>query len=215
MELFNALHGSFLGANFPWYLAASIIVVLAVGYTGASLVLWTLALAAILIGFNAPVWALTTFAVIALVFNVKPLRTILLTSFIMKLMKGFLPKISETEKVALEAGVVWVEKDLFSGKPDLKKLLKETYPKLTREEQAFLDGPVERLCEVLDDWKIWQDKEIPREAWDIMKKEKFFGMIIPKEYGGLGFSALANSSVVMKVATRSCAACVTVMVPNS
>ncbi|MBI4411272.1 MAG: acyl-CoA dehydrogenase, partial [Deltaproteobacteria bacterium] len=83
------------------------------------------------------------------------------------------------------------------------------------EEQAFHDGPLERLCDVLDDWKSWQDKEIPREAWDIMKKDKFFGMIIPKEYGGLGFSALANSSVVMKVATRSCAACVTVMVPNS
>ena len=215
MELFNTLHGFFLGAYFPWYLAGSFVLVLALGYLGAPLVLWTLALAVIVVGFKAPLWALYTFAVIALIFNSKPIRRILLTSFIMKLMKGFLPKISDTERVALEAGVVWVEKDLFSGHPNFKKMLAEPYPALTREEQAFIDGPVNRLCDATDDWKVWQERELPKEAWDIMKKERFLGMIIPKEYGGLGFSALAHSAVIQKLATRSIPLTVTSMVPNS
>lgn len=215
MELFNTLHGSFLGTNFPWYVAGSIIVVLAAGYLGASLIVWTLALAVILIGWNAPPWALYTFATVAVIFNIKPIRRTLLTAGIMKLMKGFLPKISDTERVALEAGVVWVEKDIFSGRPNFKKMLAEPYPGLTREEQAFLDGPVNRLCDVTDDWKVWQERELPQTAWDIMKKERFLGMIIPKEYGGLGFSALAHSAVIQKLATRSIPLTVTAMVPNS
>lgn len=215
MEYFNSIHGAFLGNYLVWYIIGSVVIALALGFLGARLITWTLAAAVMLVGFKAPLPALYAFAGVALIFNIYPIRRILITSFLMKIMKGFLPKISETEKVALEAGVVWVEKDLFSGKPNLKKMLKETYPKLTKEEQDFLDGPVERLCESIDDWKVWQDKELPKEVWDIMKEEKLFGMIIPKEYGGLGFSAMANSAVVMKIATRSIPATVTVMVPNS
>ena len=143
------------------------------------------------------------------------LRRTCLTSWIMKIMKSFLPKISETERVALEAGVVWVEKDLFSGKPDFKKLLQEPYPELTKDEQDFLNGPVERLCRVTNDWQVWKERELPLQVWEIMKKERFFGMIIPKQYGGLGFSALAHSAVIAKLASRSIPLCVTVMVPNS
>lgn len=214
MELFNSLFGAFrAGAGI--YAAATVLVALILGFTGAPFILWTLAIAAALIGFGAPLPVLYAFAAVAVIFNIKPLRAVIVTAPVMKLMKGFLPKISETERTALEAGVVWVEKDLFSGKPDFKKILNEPYPQLTQEEKDFMNGPVERLCAALDDWKIWQSRELPQEAWDIIKKERFLGMIIPKEYGGLGFTALAHSEVIMKLATRSIPATVTVMVPNS
>ena len=145
----------------------------------------------------------------------KPLRRLLISNVVMKVMKSVLRQISDTERTALEAGVVWVEKDLFSGKPDLKKLKQEPYPELTEDEKAFLNGPVEEACKLVNDWEIWQNREMPEEVWSYLKKEKFFGMIIPKEYGGLGFSALAHGAVVEKLSSRSVVAGVTVMVPNS
>ncbi len=214
MEFFNTVYGVFL-SNLNLAIVGSVLAVLVIGFTGAPFLVWSLVIAGILVGFKVPLPLLYAFLGVAVLFNVKPLRRTLITSILMKVMKGFMPKISETEKVALEAGVVWVEKDLFSGKPDFKKILNEPYPQLTKEEQEFLNGPVNRLCEVLDDWKIWNERELPKEAWDIIKKEKFLGMIIPKEYGGLGFSALAHSEVIMKLGARSTPACVTVMVPNS
>lgn len=128
---------------------------------------------------------------------------------------GFLPKISPTEKTAIEAGTVWVDGELFSGKPDFGRLLSEPYPDLTDEERAFLDGPAEEVCRMTTDWEIGQRRNLPPEVWDFLKKERFFGMIIPKAYGGLGFSASANSAVVAKLSARSQALGVTVMVPNS
>src|SRR5207253_1584638 len=95
---------------------------------------------------------------------------------------GFLPKISDTERAAIDAGTVWVEKDLFSGKPDFDKLMKESYPNLTAEEQAFMNGPVEELCKMLDHWEIWKSRKLSDEAFDYIKKQRFLGMIIPKEY---------------------------------
>ena len=89
------------------------------------------------------------------------------------------------------------------------------YPKLTAEEQAFLDGPVEELCKMTNDWELWQDGDLPPHIWDYLKKNKFLGMIIPKEYNGLGFSHFAHSEVIQKLASRSVPLCVTVMVPNS
>jgi len=198
-----------------WSIAGSALAILIIGYTGAPFVVWAIAIAAILAGFGAPTWLLAAFGVVAGIGIIKPLRGVIVSGPLMKIMAGFMPKISETERVALEAGVVWVEKDLFSGKPDFKKMMNEPYPDLTAEEKAFMDGPVERLCEVLDDWKIWQTRELPQEAWDIIKKERFLGMIIPKEFGGLGFTALAHSAVIKKIGARSTPACVTVMVPNS
>ena len=97
----------------------------------------------------------------------------------------------------------WFDGDIFSGKPDWDKFFKAKSFELTEEEQTFVDGPVEKLCALLDDWKIQQDRELPPEAWDYIKKEKFFGLVIPKEYGGLGFSASGHSAVVTKIATRS------------
>ncbi len=127
-----------------------------------------------------------------------------------------LPPMSDTEREALEAGDVWWDADLFTGNPDWSKLLGYAPATLTAEEQAFLNGPVDALCAMLDEWKIsWELRDLPEEVWDFIKREKFFGMIIPKEYGGLGFSPYAHSEVVRKISTRSVMAAVTVMVPNS
>lgn len=127
-----------------------------------------------------------------------------------------IPPMSSTEREAIEAGTVWWDASLFTGNPDWTQLLRAPKAALSDEEQAFLAGPVEELCALLDDWRIqheWHD--LPPEAWAFIKAGKFFGMIIPKRYGGLGFSAQAHSAVVSKIATRSIAGAVTVMVPNS
>ena len=105
--------------------------------------------------------------------------------FLMKSL-GFLPTISKTEKEAIEAGTTWVDADLFSGKPNFNKLLSIKYSVLSEEEQAFLDGPVEALCSQVVDWDVYQSRDFPEHVWDMLKKERFFGLIIPKEYGGLG-----------------------------
>lgn len=211
----NPFFGFFHGPQLPWCIAGAVLVLLVLGYTGSPLIAWTLAVAVALAGLGVPPPVLYAFLAVAAVFNIRPIRRALVTSWVMRLMKGFMPKISETERTALEAGVVWIEKDLFSGKPDFKGILKEPYPELTAEEKAFLDGPVERVCAVTDDWKVYQERELPPEAWDLLKKERFFGMVIPKEYGGLGFSALAHSAVLQKLGSRCVPLCVTAMVPNS
>ena len=104
--------------------------------------------------------------------------------------KGVLPALSQTESEALTAGEVWWEAELFSGNPDWKKLHAVKAPKLTNEEQAFLDGPCQELCGMIDDWQINQeDGDLPAEVWQFLRDKKFFGMIIPKSHGGLEFSA--------------------------
>ena len=123
---------------------------------------------------------------------------------------------SQTEKEAIDAGTVWWDADLFSGKPDWNKLLATPAPRLSAEEQAFLDGPVEELCAMCNDWEITHERlDLPPHVWQFIKDKGFLGMIIPKQYGGLGFSALAHSAVVMKLSTRSSTAAISVMVPNS
>jgi acyl-CoA dehydrogenase len=193
----------------------NVVVLLGIGFVGAPLVVWTVAFSASLFLFGAPAWLLVAFLAVMAIFNVKPIRRALVSKPLMGIMAPIMPAISETERTALDAGVTWVETDLFSGKPDFTKLMNEPYPDLTAEEKAFMAGPVERLCEAIDDWEIWEKRELPPDVWAIIKKEKFLGMIIPKEYGGLGFSALAHSEVIMKLASRSIPACITVMVPNS
>lgn len=127
-----------------------------------------------------------------------------------------MPPISRTESEAIEAGDVWWEKDLFRGRPQWKEFLATPQPKLSAEEQDFLDNQVETLCAMLDDWKILnQSRDLPSEVWNYLKQERFLGMSIPKEFGGRGFSALAHSTVIVKIATRSISAAVNTMVPNS
>ncbi|MCY1263306.1 Acyl-coenzyme A dehydrogenase [compost metagenome] len=126
-----------------------------------------------------------------------------------------LPPMSDTEREAIEAGTVWWDGELFSGRPDWNKLLDYPRPQLSEEEQAFVDGPTEQLCAMVDDWELGRRMDLPEDAWAFIRQQGFFGLIIPKEYGGKGFSALAHSQVVMKLATRSGDLASTVMVPNS
>ncbi len=165
-------------------------------------------------GGGMVVWLI--FVLAAALLNAVPLRRVLLSRPLYGLFRKVLPPMSQTEREALEAGTVWWDGELFSGRPDWQKLLAEPAPALTAAEQAFLDGPVEELCLMLDDWKICNElHDLPPDVWQFIKDKGFFGMIIPKEYGGLQFSALAHSQVIMKISSRSVAAAVTVMVPNS
>ena len=135
---------------------------------------------------------------------------------LLKMFAKVTPKLSETEQTALEAGTVGFEGELFSGKPDWHELLKQPRPELSVEEQAFMDGPVEELCAMIDDWQITHElADLPPNVWEFIKKNKFFGMIIPKQYGGLQFSALAHSAVLQKLSTMSATVSSTVAVPNS
>ena len=149
--------------------------------------------------------------------SIPHLRRTILTKPIFTLLKHLklLPEISETERVALRAGNNWIEKDLFSGNPNFKKILKESYPRLSKDEKTFIDTKAEKICEMTDDWQTFQDNNLSKEVWSYLKKEKFFGMNIPKKYGGLALSPLAQSTVVQKLATRSQTLAITVMVPNS
>ncbi len=165
--------------------------------------------------FILPVWSFFLFLIV-LPFNIPLFRKKIVSSPLLSLFRKRVPPMSQTEKEALEAGTVWWDAELFSGRPDWKKLLAFPSPVLTAAEQAFLDGPVEQLCQMLDDWSVNEEyHDLPPEVWKFIKENRFFGMIIPKKYGGLEISALAHSSVIMKIASRSFPASVTVMVPNS
>ena len=161
-------------------------------------------------------WFLVLIAITAAVVLLPPLRRALLTGPIFALYKKMLPAMSQTEREALEAGTVWWEGELFSGKPAWGKLLAYPQPKLSAEEQAFLDKECEALCAMANDWNTTQiHHDLPPEVWAYIKEKGFLGMIIPKRYGGLEFSAYAHSAVVQKLSTRCSAAAVSVMVPNS
>ncbi|MFT3847880.1 MAG: acyl-CoA dehydrogenase [Propionivibrio sp.] len=151
-----------------------------------------------------------------LVLALPPLRRAVLSRAIFRTYKSILPQMSETERDALEAGTVWWEGDLFQGKPDWAKLLAYPVPKLTEEEQSFMDNEVEKACALVNDWKVTTEAhDLSGETWNYVKDKGFLGMIIPKSYGGLGFSAYAHSQIVTKLSTRSSALAVSVMVPNS
>lgn len=186
-------------------------------YRGTPLWLWAIAGLTALAGFNSPLWLISVYIVLVIVLNIKPLRRAMLSGPLMKFLDALkiLPAISETEQTAIDAGTVWVEGELFSGKPDLKRLSEETYPELTEKERAFLDGPVEELCAMVSDWEVFQRKDFPKKAWAFMKEQRFFGLIIPENYGGHGFSANAHSQIVAKLASRCGPLATTVMVPNS
>ncbi|GAA0270536.1 acyl-CoA dehydrogenase [Pseudomonas rhodesiae] len=168
---------------------------------------------------HAPGWLLVILwvllAVVAAPLLLPDLRRQYFTKPLFSWFQKVLPPMSETERDAIDAGTVWWDGELFSGRPDWDKLL--AYPKvqLTEEEQAFIDGPTEELCAMVSDWEIGQAMDLPPAAWAHIKTHGFFALIIPKEYGGKGFSAYAHSQVAMKLATRSGDLASTVMVPNS
>lgn len=161
-----------------------------------------------------PAW--TLFFVVSLLLYVDKLRMSLLTKPILNFYRKVQPKMSKTEKDAIAAGTVDWDAELFSGQPNWHKLMAYPLPKLTEEEQAFLDGPVEQLCSMIDDWDITHNRaDLPPEVWQFMKDNGFFGIIIPKEYDGKAFSAYAHSRIIIKVAGVSITASSTISVPNS
>ena len=185
---------------------------------------WTVAVATGLLllgwaGDTSPVvltLACIIVVILALLLNPGPMRRALLGAPLLDVFRRILPQMSATEKEALDAGTVWWDGELFSGKPDWHKLRAYPKPTLSVEEQAFLDGPVEELCEMVNEWEITNHMyDLPPQAWQFIKDQGFLGMIIPKTFGGKGFSALAHSAVIMKLSTRSETAAVSVMVPNS
>ncbi|NND72952.1 MAG: acyl-CoA dehydrogenase, partial [Rhodothermales bacterium] len=207
----------FLSGTETWMVvAAAALVVFVLGFTGAPLLVWAAFTFVLLYGLGAPMWVWLVVAIPVALLTIPPLRR-MISLGVMKTLGAldFLPAISATEKEAIDAGTVWVEGELFSGKPDFKRILSESYPDLSDEEQAFVDGPVQTVCEMTNDWEVFQNRDLPDEVWAYMKENKFLGMIIPKKYGGLGFSASANSAVVAKLASSSTVLGISVMVPNS
>jgi acyl-CoA dehydrogenase len=193
--------------------------------------LWAWALVALVVGLLSRLTTTPEFAidlvswwtVVALIsaiifglLTITPIRRAVLTGPAYAMVKRILPRVSRTEQEALDAGTVGWDAELFSGQPRWDKLLGIRKVTLTAEEQAFLDGPVNDVCAMMDDWDIRHNRaDLPPEVWAFLKEKGFLGMLIGKEHGGLGFSAQAQSQVVSKVASRSVAAGITVMVPNS
>ena len=196
-------------------------------YRGADLAVTTAAVAGILAGFTLFQWqtaaigsgtlvSWAVLAVLAVLLNFKPLRRALISGPGLRAFRAVMPEMSDTEREALEAGTVWWEGELFSGRPDFDRLRDQPIGQLSEEEQAFLEGPVNELCRMLDEWKItheWSD--LPPAAWDFIKSRGFFAMIIPKKYGGLEFSFLAQSEVLTRIAGHSPTAASIIAVPNS
>ena len=177
-----------------------------------------LLLAYMLYGSWHPLWMLVLLAAYGLLIvpNLIEFRREKITRPALDIYRKMLPSMSDTEREALEAGNIWWDGELFSGMPEWDRLMSYPAPQLSDEEQAFIDGPCEELCRMLDDWEIAHERaDMPQEVWDYIIKHKFFAMIIPKQYGGLEFSSYANACVIMKLASRSATASSTVGVPNS
>ncbi len=207
-----------------WIVALlALVVFLLLAFRGLGFLAWLAAAGVVLIGWRLDgishprlfIACTIALVVLALLGGWPWLRRNLVTRWLMPAFARVLPRLGATERIALEAGTVWWDGELFGGMPDWSKLLDFERRPLDAREQAFLDGPTEELCRRLDDWQVYQQRDLPPEIWDFIKRERFLGMIIPEQYGGLGFSALAHSRVVTRLSTRSIAAAVTVMVPNS
>ena len=206
------------------WLVALFIGAVALAYANAAGIVWTVALAVALgVAWGAQLLpaslslALTVvFVLLAIPLNVPALRRKLISDGVLSAFRKILPPMSQTEREAIEAGTVWWDGDLFSGKPDWKKLLAVRRPTLTAEEQRFLDVETQELCELITDWETTHvHRDLPPEVWQYIKDKGFLGMSIAKEYGGLGFSGYAHSQVMTKLSTRSGTVAVSVMVPNS
>jgi len=180
--------------------------------TGAALVAYTV------FGGGSWWWLILLWVLfgIMVVPNLVEVRREKITKPLLEVYRKMLPTMSSTEREALEAGSVWWDGELFSGMPEWDKLMSFPAPNLTEEEQAFVDGPCEELCRMIDDWAINHELgDMPKHVWDYIIEKKFFAMIIPKKYGGLEFSAYANAVVIEKLASRSAVASSTIGVPNS
>ena len=198
-------------------LSSFVILFIILAYSG--ILLWLVAVSTGLIAthFSLKIAIALLLTLTFLILVIPPLRRMVISNNIFKLIKklNLLPTISKTEREAIEAGNVWVEKEYFSGKPNFKSLNEQLYPKTPDDVQLFLDNQVEKICEMASDWDIYQQKDLPMEVWDYLKKERFFGLMIPKEYGGRGFTPIAYSAVMAKLTSRSFTHVATVGVTNS
>ncbi len=186
-------------------------------YNGFSIYSWIALGFIFILQFDPQITFIAWYAAVPLILGFRMIRRRILTRPIIFLIKKLklLPKISDTERTALTSGNVWVDGELFSGKPNFKWIFNQKYPSLSKEEQSYLDNEVEKLCEMCDDYQVSKEKDLSKDVWKFIKDKKFFGMIIPKEYGGLGFSAYGHSAVIQKLSSRSVPLAITVMVPNS
>ena len=198
-------------------ISSFVILFMILAYSG--ILIWLLLVSTGLIAnyFSLKIAIVSILVITALILVIPALRRMIITNNIFKLIKklNLLPTISDTEKAAINAGNVWVEKEFFSGKPNLERLSQELYPIPPPEVQAFLDNQVETVCTMASDWDIYKNKDLPSEVWQYLKKERFFGLMIPTEYGGLGFTPIAYSAVMAKLTSRSFTHVATVGVTNS
>lgn len=206
------------------WIVAVLLAALALAYANARGWMWAALVSVALLAAGAlrvmPALAAAALGVVAFIVAlpllVPPLRRWLITAPVLAGFRKVLPPMSSTERDAIEAGTVWWDAQLFSGRPDWPSLLAVPRPSLTPEEQRFLDDDVDELCAMLSDWESTNVyKDLPPHVWQFIKDRGFLGMIIPKEFGGLGFSAFAHSEVIMKLSTRCATVAVSVMVPNS
>jgi len=187
-------------------------------YIGVKAVYWAVILAAtIYVAFEPSSVFWMIYIPINIILLVPGIRKNLISRHLVSLINKLhlMPSISDTEKIALRAGTIWVDGEFFSGKPNFDTIFKEDYPSLSEEENTFLHAQVDTVCSMTNDWEVFRDRDLSKEVWQYLKDEKFFGMIIPKSYGGLGFSALGHSAVIQKMASRSQVLAITTMVPNS
>ena len=204
-----------------------VLAVLYLAYRRLPLLIYTLTFTGLLLvyawlagppGLAPDAWQWCLWGLLALLWllNIRPLRIAVISGPFLRMYRKMLPSMSDTEREALEAGTVWWDGELFSGNPDWKLLSANPVPTLSAEEQAFLDGPCEKLCQMLDDFDITHRRgDLPPAVWKFIREQRFFAMIIPKQYGGLEFGAYAHSCVITKLASRSITAATTVAVPNS
>ena len=163
-------------------------------------------------------WLLLMIIIVAayLLLRVTAWRQAYLSAPALRLFQRLLPPLSATEREAMAAGDVWWDGELFSGAPDWHKLHGFPKPQLREDEAQFIADVVDPLLATLSDFAmVNQDRDLPPEVWAYLRSKGFFALIIPKEYGGMGFSSYANSTIVARIATRSLSVAVTVMVPNS
>ncbi|HEX5669949.1 MAG TPA: acyl-CoA dehydrogenase, partial [Sulfuricurvum sp.] len=201
--------------NYDLYALALLLLIL--WYNRVKFIIWSPVLAALVYLICPNTLFIGIYLLINGVLLVEPVRTVLISKPLMGLIDRLklMPSISQTEKIALRAGTVWMDGEIFSGKPDFTMILNDSYPSLTAEENTFLNKEVDEVCGMTNDYETSERRDLTPAVWQYLKDNRFFGMIIPKQYGGLGFSALGHSAVIQKLATHSQVLAITTMVPNS
>ncbi|CUT17412.1 Acyl-CoA dehydrogenase [Candidatus Ichthyocystis hellenicum] len=205
LTVFFLLGFFLLSALFPGSSLAFLVFGSAVSYL-AYLLNFTGTQLSFFVGSYFSIWFLLSFS---------PLRRSFITNRIFNIFKRVMPPISATEKDAIEAGTIWWDAQIFSGKPSLKLLSSFKEPTLTQEEKNFLDEDVEELCSLFTEWDTFKHRDLPAHVWSFIRERGFLGIAIPKEFGGKGFSPYAHGVILQKISSHCCAAVIHVMVPNS